>query len=186
MCAVCTYVSRKTTVNAWCIHLGIISIVDIVPVCRDNLSMRGLLEWVFTECACRPGLCLPLFLPSPLLSSLTPGHKASPHVLIVQEQPAKTAISRHRADGPIQKLSQCQYCRPTVLCLSPDWTPIGPQLSTDSLETGDDINCCCVSSMCVYKNDWWVSTREWFKWQTFTTTNGMWEGFFLFLFKYRF
>lgn len=67
MCAVCTYVSRKTTVNAWCIHLGIISIVDIVPACRDNLSMRGLLEWVFTECACRPGLCLPLFLPSPLI-----------------------------------------------------------------------------------------------------------------------
>ncbi len=132
----------------------------------------------------RASASLPLFLPSLLLSSLTPGHKASPHVLIVQEQPAKTAISRHRADGPIQELSQCQYCGPTALCLCTDWPPIRPQPSTDSLKTPEDINCCHVSSMCIYKNDWWVSSREWLKWQTLKPTKGMWEGLFNIIVNY--
>lgn len=59
-----------------------------------------------------------LYPPAPPLSSLTPGHKASPHVLIVEEQPAKTAISRQQADGPIQQAH-------TIPILHLDYTDLG-------------------------------------------------------------
>ncbi len=122
---------------------------------------------------------LPLFLPSLLLSSLTPGHKASPHVLIVQEQPAKTAISRPRQMALFRSshnanIAGQQHC---VCALTGPLYVHNPALIHWKHQK---TWIAAMYQVCAFiRRTWWVSTGEWLKWQTLKPTNGMWEGLFL-------